>query len=137
MNYKVPLLIYGETRSSNTAVRPAGRGTRSSTGSGWRSSEGLLGNRIDDMLGVEGITESDLIPYRYPTDEELADVGVSAIFLGYYLRWDAREQLEEVMESGFQRQRLRFRLRRRRPTRRARTRTTRTSTASSSGSTTT
>jgi hypothetical protein len=53
------------------------------------------------MLGVGDITEADLIPYRYPSDEELKGVGVSAIFLGYYVKWDARAQMQKVMESGF------------------------------------
>src|SRR5690606_8923874 len=29
-----------------------------------------------------------LIPYSYPTDEDLARVGVTGIFLGHYLPWD-------------------------------------------------
>jgi hypothetical protein len=32
---------------------------------------GLLGNRIQDMVGVDGITEKDLTPYFYPSDEEI------------------------------------------------------------------
>ena len=54
------------------------------------------------MLGVEGITEGDLVPYRYPSDEELERVGVTGIFLGYYLKWDAREQLTKVLTTDFQ-----------------------------------
>jgi hypothetical protein len=63
---------------------------------------GLLGNRIDDMVGMEGITEADLIPYRYPSDEELRQVGVTGVFLGYYVKWDARSQLAKVIDAGFQ-----------------------------------
>jgi N-acetyl sugar amidotransferase len=101
VNYKVPLLIYGENPQFEYGG-PAGRAQNPIIDRQWLEEfGGLLGNRIEDMLGVEGITESDLVPYRYPSDEELADVGVSAIFLGYFLRWDARKQLNEVMESGF------------------------------------
>lgn len=62
---------------------------------------GLLGYRISDMVGVNGITKNDLTPYWYPSDEEIQKVGVTGIFLGSYLKWDARKQLEYVKEKGF------------------------------------
>lgn len=62
---------------------------------------GLLGNRIQDMIGVGGITEKDLTPYFYPSDEEINKVGVTGLFLGSYFFWDARKQLEVVKNCGF------------------------------------
>jgi N-acetyl sugar amidotransferase len=62
---------------------------------------GLLGNRITDMIGLEGITKKDLTPYFYPSDEDINRVGVTGIFLGHYFFWDARKQLEIVKEFGF------------------------------------
>jgi len=62
---------------------------------------GLLGNRIQDMIGVEGITEKELTPYFYPSDEDIERVGVTGIFLGHYFFWDARKQLEIVKKHGF------------------------------------
>lgn len=63
---------------------------------------GLLGNRIQDMVGVQGITEKELSPYFYPSDEDIERVGVTGIFLGHYFFWDARKQLEIVKKYGFQ-----------------------------------
>ena len=40
-------------------------------------------------MGQEGITDRDLILYTYPTDEDLARVGVTGIFLGHYIPWDS------------------------------------------------
>jgi N-acetyl sugar amidotransferase len=101
VNYRIPLLIYGENPQFEYGG-PASRAQNPIIDRQWLEEfGGLLGNRIEDMLGVEGITEADLIPYRYPSDEELADVGVTAIFLGYYQQWDARRQLTEVLETGF------------------------------------
>ena len=34
------------------------------------------------------VRDIDLIPYSYPTDEELSAVGVTGLFLGYYFPWD-------------------------------------------------
>ena len=62
---------------------------------------GLLGNRIQDMVGVDGITEKDLTPYFYPSDADFEKVGVTGIFLGHYFFWDARKQLEIVRKHGF------------------------------------
>lgn len=62
---------------------------------------GLLGNRIQDMIGVDGITEKELTPYFYPSDEDIERVGVTGIFLGHYFFWDARKQLEIVKKYGF------------------------------------
>ncbi len=62
---------------------------------------GLLGNRIQDMIGVNGITEKELTPYFYPSDEDINRVGVTGIFLGHYFFWDARKQLEIVKKHGF------------------------------------
>ena len=53
------------------------------------------------MVGVEGLTEQDLTPYFYPSDEEINKIGVTGLFLGSYFYWDARKQLEIVKEHGF------------------------------------
>jgi N-acetyl sugar amidotransferase len=62
---------------------------------------GLLGNRIQDMVGVDGLTEKDLTPYYYPSEEDMEKVGITSLFLGHYFFWDARKQLEIVKEHGF------------------------------------
>ncbi len=62
---------------------------------------GLLGNRIEDMIGVDGLTKKDLTPYFYPSDEEIEKIGVTGIFLGSYFFWDAIKQLEIVKSKGF------------------------------------
>lgn len=63
---------------------------------------GLLGNRIQDMVGVDGLTEKDLTPYYYPSDEDMETVGVTSLFLGHYFFWDARKQLDIVKQKGFE-----------------------------------
>jgi hypothetical protein len=49
---------------------------------------GLLGLRVTDLIGQEGIERRHLIPFSYPTDEELKSSSVTGIFLGYYIPWD-------------------------------------------------
>jgi N-acetyl sugar amidotransferase len=43
------------------------------------------------------ITPTDVHPYRYPHDEEIAAVGVRGIYLGNYIRWDTKAQHEAMM----------------------------------------
>lgn len=101
VNYRVPLLVYGENPQFEYGG-PAANAEGNVIDRDWLEEfGGLLGNRIEDMLGVNGITERDLIPYRYPTDNELQEVGVTGIFLGHYVKWDAREQLSQVLTTGF------------------------------------
>lgn len=63
---------------------------------------GLLGYRIQDMIGVDGLTKKELTPYFYPDADELESAGIKGLFLGHYFFWDARKQLEIVMNKGFQ-----------------------------------
>ena len=62
---------------------------------------GLLGNRIEDMIGVNGLTRKDLTPYFYPPDEEINRVGVVGLFLGSYFFWDSKKQLKTILKKGF------------------------------------
>lgn len=62
---------------------------------------GLLGLRVTDLIGIEDIQKKDLIAYTYPTDEELQQVGVTGIFLGYYLPWDGYSNALIAQAHGF------------------------------------
>lgn len=62
---------------------------------------GLHGMRVDDLVGVEGLTEGDLIPYQYPSDEEITRVGTKGIFLGHYLPWDGLRNALIAQAHGF------------------------------------
>lgn len=83
----IPLIIWGEhgpthiggQHSLNDLVEMNARA---------RKEHYLRGFDWDDFVGVEGITERDLIWARYPSDEELDYVGVRQIHLGNYVHWD-------------------------------------------------
>lgn len=103
VKFGIPLIIWGEN-SQQEYGGPNLESVRSRTlNRRWLEEfGGLLGNRIQDMVGVNGITEKELTPYIYPSDEDIERVGVTGIFLGHYFFWDARKQLEIVKEHGFQ-----------------------------------
>jgi hypothetical protein len=60
-----------------------------------------LGLRVSDMIGREGIDKKDMIPYFYPTDEDLKRVKVTGLFLGYYLPWDGLTNFLLAQANGF------------------------------------
>ncbi len=63
---------------------------------------GLLGLRVSDIVGQIGVTRRDMIQYTYPSDEELARVGVTGIFLGYYFPWDGYRNALFAQGYGFE-----------------------------------
>ncbi|MBT7760312.1 MAG: hypothetical protein HN732_23475 [Rhodospirillaceae bacterium] len=63
---------------------------------------GLLGMRVSDLAGTEGIERRNLIQYTYPTDEELAAVGVTGVYLGYFYPWDGYVNALYAQAHGFE-----------------------------------
>ena len=99
--YNIPLIIWGEN-SQLEYGGPAAARMKNTLDRRWLEEfGGLLGLRVDDMAGVEGITPQELVPYRYPSDEELKAAGITGVFLGYYFKWDARPQVDLVRKHGF------------------------------------
>jgi len=88
VQYRIPLIIWGEN-SQNEYGGPATAAERNCLDRRWLEEfGGLLGLRVSDLIGIEGIENRDLIPYTYPTDEELKAAQVTGLFLGYFIPWD-------------------------------------------------
>jgi N-acetyl sugar amidotransferase len=102
VKFNIPLIIWGENPQQEYGGPNLESVKNNILNRKWLEEfGGLLGNRIQDMVGVEGIEEKDLTPYFYPSDEEIEKVGVTGVFLGSYFFWDARKQLEIVKKFGF------------------------------------
>ncbi|MBF0267974.1 MAG: imidazole glycerol phosphate synthase subunit HisF [Alphaproteobacteria bacterium] len=53
--------------------------------------------------GREGLTSQDLIPWKYPSDQELFDLNMRGIYLGNYVYWEANNHTDMVIERyGFE-----------------------------------
>ncbi len=98
---RIPLIIWGENSQLEYGGPKASRMKNALDRRWLEEFGGLLGLRIEDMVGYEGITEADLVSYKYPTSEELQESKVQGVFLGYYFKWDARPQTELVKKFGF------------------------------------
>jgi N-acetyl sugar amidotransferase len=97
----VPLLIWGEN-SQNEYGGPAGAAEHNSLTRRWLEEfGGLLGLRVSDLVGQNGIEDRDLVQYTYPADEDLQHAGVTGLFLGYYLPWDGYGNALYAQAHGF------------------------------------
>lgn len=101
VQFNVPLIIWGEN-SQNEYGGPAAAADNNVLNRRWLEEfGGLLGLRVSDLVGQEGIAAKDLITYTYPTDEELKRVGVTGLFLGHYLPWDGYSNALIAQANGF------------------------------------
>jgi len=101
VQYKIPLIIWGEN-SQNEYGGPAGDAKNNHLTRKWLEEfGGLLGMRVSDLTSYEGIEDKHLISYTYPEDEELQRIGVTGLFLGYYLPWDGLSNMLIAQANGF------------------------------------
>ena len=88
VQFNVPLIIWGEN-SQNEYGGPAAAAENNILTRRWLEEfGGLLGSRVSDLSTTYAIEQKHLLPYQYPTDEELQRVGVTGLFLGHYIPWD-------------------------------------------------
>jgi len=101
VQFKIPLIIWGEN-SQNEYGGPASEANNNTLNRRWLEEfGGLLGMRTDDVVGMEGIEKKHIINYTYPTDAELKKVGVTGLFLGYYIPWDGMANAIIAQANGF------------------------------------
>jgi N-acetyl sugar amidotransferase len=101
VQYNVPLIIWGEN-SQNEYGGPAAAADNHVLTRRWLEEfGGLLGLRVSDLSATYGIDPRQLLPYQYPTDDELQRVGVTGLFLGHYLPWDGLSNALIAQANGF------------------------------------
>ncbi|HAV13921.1 MAG TPA: N-acetyl sugar amidotransferase [Opitutae bacterium] len=101
VQYNIPLIVWGEN-SQNEYGGPAAAADNNVLNRRWLEEfGGLLGLRVNDLTEAYGIEQKNLLPYSYPTDEELQRVGVTGLFLGHYLPWDGISNTLIAQANGF------------------------------------
>jgi N-acetyl sugar amidotransferase len=98
----IPLIIWGENSQNEYGGPAAAAQSKHLTRRWLEEFGGLLGLRVSDLVGQEGIEPRNLIQYTYPTDEELARVGVTGLFLGHFLPWDSYQNALYAQAHGFE-----------------------------------
>jgi N-acetyl sugar amidotransferase len=101
VQFNVPLIVWGEN-SQNEYGGPASAAENNVLNRRWLEEfGGLLGMRVSDVIGQDGIEAKHLIHYTYPSDEELQRVGVTGLFLGHYIPWDGLSNTLIAQAKGF------------------------------------
>ena len=103
VQHRIPLIIWGEHGFTDLAGMHS-LNDRIEMTARYRLEHAQRGYDWHDMIEeTEGLEPQDLLWARYPSDEELAEVGVRGIYLGNYVDWDANEHTElMVRDWGFE-----------------------------------
>jgi len=101
VQYNVPLIVWGENPQMEYGG-PASVRENNYLDKSWLEQFQMLGYRISDVVH-DGINLNDIKTFIYPTDEELRQVGVTGLFLGYYVKWDSLEHAEQMIKLGWRR----------------------------------
>jgi len=94
----IPLVVWGENPQNEYAC-PEGSVPAKNLDADWAAEfGGYCGLRIDDVIGMDGITEDDMAIYRFP---DLTDSDVKGIWLGDYIEWDGWKNAFISNQYGF------------------------------------
>lgn len=102
VKYKIPLIIWGD-HGIQDMVGMFSHHDMVEWTKRVRQEHSMRGFTVEDFIGREGLTRADMIPYTYPSDEELEAVGVRGVYLGNFINWNAKDQTELMIEKfGFE-----------------------------------
>ncbi|MCA9142083.1 MAG: N-acetyl sugar amidotransferase [Planctomycetales bacterium] len=101
VNYKIPLLIWGENPQFEYGG-PASKRGNNYLDRNWLEQFQMCGHRISDVVH-DGIDLKDIKTLIYPEDKEIQEVGVTGLFLGYYEKWDTERNANMVLSLGWNR----------------------------------
>lgn len=102
VQFNIPLIVWGENPQNEYGGPAAAAEDNVLTRRWLEEFGGLLGLRVSDLIGQDGIEPRHLIQYTYASDEELKRVGVTGLFLGYYMPWDGYENALYSQAHGFE-----------------------------------
>lgn len=101
VRYNIPLIIWGEN-SQHEYGGPAAAVESNTLDRRWLEEfGGMLGMRVSDLVGQNDLELRHLIPYIYPSNEDLQTAGVTGLFLGYFLPWDGYSNALLAQAYGF------------------------------------
>ena len=88
VKFKVPLIIWGEHGYTDLGGMHSIKDSVEMTAR-YRLEHTCRGFDWHDMIDEEeGITEKDLLWAKYPTDDELGDLGIRGVYISNYMDWD-------------------------------------------------
>ena len=96
VKFKVPLIIWGEHGYTELGGMYSMTDFPEMTAK-YRLEHAQRGYDWFDMIDkTEGLVEQDLLWAKYPTDEEIDEIGIRGIYIGNYVYWDGEENYKLV-----------------------------------------
>jgi len=98
VKFKIPLIVWGAHQGIDQVGMFSHHNEVEMTRK-YRKEHDLMGYEAEDLLDDEYdfIRENDILPFVYPDDREIEQIGVRGIYLNNYIRWDSRTQHEEMI----------------------------------------
>jgi N-acetyl sugar amidotransferase len=101
VKYRIPLVIWGEVTWSISGMFSPDDFVEYNKRTVLEHD--LRGFSYKDMIGQEGLTERDMIWLRFPSDDDIAAVGVRGIYIGNFFNWDPNKHAPEMRDKyGFE-----------------------------------
>lgn len=98
VRYKIPLVVWGEATWSIAGMFSPDDYVEYNKRTVLEHD--LRGFTWEDMLGgEEGLQARDLVWLRFPSDEDIARIGVRGIYIGNYFKWDPNQHTKLVQEQ--------------------------------------
>lgn len=99
VKFKIPLIIWGAHQGIDQVGMFSHLDEVEMTRK-YRKEHDLMGYEAEDLVDeFDGITEQDVVQYKYPENKELERVGVRGIYLNNYIRWDSKAQHEQMINN--------------------------------------
>ncbi|MGI8892279.1 MAG: N-acetyl sugar amidotransferase [Bacteroidia bacterium] len=99
VKFKIPLIVWGAHQGIDQVGMFSHLDEVEMTRK-YRKEHDLMGYEAEDLIDdFDGITEKDIVQFKYPDDKELERVGVRGIYLNNYIRWDSKAQHEEMIKK--------------------------------------
>lgn len=103
VKFKIPLIIWGAHQGVDQVGMFSHLDEVEMTRK-YRKEHDLMGFEAEDLVDeFDNVTEKDVMPFLYPENRELEQVGVRGIYLNNFIRWDSRAQHEQMIrEYGYE-----------------------------------
>lgn len=103
VKFKIPLIIWGAHQGIDQVGMFSHLNEVEMTRK-YRKEHDLMGYEAEDLIDdFDDVKPDDVLPYVYPDNIELEQVGVRGIYLNNYIRWDSRIQHERMIkEYGYE-----------------------------------
>ncbi len=97
VRFEVPLVIWGAHQGLEQVGMFSHAHTVEMTRR-YRKDHDLMGLEAEDIVGeFDHIDGGEVLPFAYPSYQELGRIGVRGIYLGNFMPWDSKRQHEEMI----------------------------------------